>query len=104
MAADPLHAETALADRRHASANGNGRSPATEIELLEQIHRLELAKMRMQLVLYRKALLAAGLEPPDRDGEDLLEMWRDCRHVIETANEFVMRLGTSKELLEMAWR
>jgi hypothetical protein len=30
-------------------------------------------------------------------------MWRDCRHVISTASEFVTRLGTAKELLA-DWR
>jgi hypothetical protein len=72
------------------------------VELFEawvEEHRLELAKREMQLVRYRKALIDNGIEPPDADGQELLEMWQDCRHVISTASEFVMRLGTAKELL-----
>lgn len=72
------------------------------VELLEarvEEDRLELAKLRMQLVRYRLALEANGIEPPDMDGADLLAMWQDCRHVMSTASEFVMKLGPAKELL-----
>ena len=72
------------------------------VELFEariEEDRLELAKRDMQLVRYRLALLEHGIEPPDADGEELLQMWRDCRHVISTASQFVMKLGTGKELL-----
>lgn len=62
-------------------------------------HRLEMAKMEMQLVRYRKVLIKNGIEPPDASGEELLAMWEDCRHVMTTASQFVMKLGTSKELL-----
>lgn len=62
-------------------------------------HRLEVAKLRMQLVRYRQALIENGLDPPDADGEELLAMWRECRHVISTASQFVMSLGSGKELL-----
>jgi hypothetical protein len=75
------------------------------VEVLEAMaaeHRIELAKRDMQLVRYRSALEEHGIEPPDMDGEELLRMWRDCRHVMSTASQFVMRLGTSKELL-MDW-
>jgi hypothetical protein len=68
---------------------------AREIE-----HRMEMAKLRMQQVLYRQALLDAGLDPPDRDGADLLEMWVKCREVIVAASECLAMLGTSKELLD----
>lgn len=72
------------------------------VELLEarvEEYRLELAKRDMQIVRYRLVLEEHGIEPPDADGADLLEMWRDCRAVISTASEFVAKLGTSKELL-----
>ena len=72
------------------------------MELLEarvEEYRLELAKREMQLVRYRLVLEQHGIDPPDADGEELLEMWRDCRHVISTASQFVMNLGASKELL-----
>jgi hypothetical protein len=61
--------------------------------------RLELAKREMQLVRYRLALIEHGIEPPDADGEELLRMWQECRYVISTASQFVMRLGSQKELL-----
>lgn len=72
------------------------------VELLEarvQEYRLEIAKRDMVIVRYRQALIAAGVDPPDLEGADLLEMWQDCRAVISTASEFVAKLGTSKELL-----
>jgi hypothetical protein len=72
------------------------------IELFEarvQEHRLELAKREMQLVRYRQTLIEHGIEPPDADGEELLAMWQECRHVISTASQFVMRLGSGKEML-----
>ena len=73
--------------------------PSEAFEAQEWLHGQEIAKLRMQLVTYRAALEEAGIEPPDMEGADLLQMWRDCRKVIETANEFVIGLGTSKELL-----
>ena len=73
--------------------------PLHALHDVEQAHRLEVAKQRMLLLKYRLLLEQHGIEPPDDEGADLLEMWRDCRRVIETANWFVMRLGTSKELV-----
>jgi hypothetical protein len=75
------------------------------VEVLEsqiEVFRLELAKRDMQLILYRQCLLDNDIIPPDSHGEDLLQMYNECRKVISTANQFVMRLGTSKELL-MDW-
>jgi hypothetical protein len=68
-----------------------------EARVLE--HRLELAKRDMQLIRYRQVLIENGIEPPDAEGEELLQMWRDCRHVISTASQFVMKLGSAKELM-----
>jgi hypothetical protein len=64
----------------------------------------EIAKLKMQLVTYRYALERAGVEPPDMEGADLLQMWRDCRAVIRAAQECVANLGTSKELLSDRWK
>lgn len=77
--------------------------PHSILEAQAATHRLELAKQRMLLIRYRLLLEEHGIEPPDDEGADLLAMWRECRRVIEVANEFVMRLGTSKELLA-EWR
>lgn len=74
----------------------------TEMATAQAIHatyRSEVAKLKMQLVLYRKALVEHGIEPPDREGEDLLEMVRDCNAVISTASAFITRLGSAKEML-----
>jgi len=75
------------------------------LEAKELEHRAELAKLKMQLTLYRSTLEEHGIEPPDRDGADLLQMWRDSAAVISTASAFVAQLGTSKELIGSApWR
>jgi len=67
-------------------------------------HRAELAKLRMQVALYREALVEHGIEPPDRDGEELLQMWRDSAVVITTANAFVAKLSSAAELMSETWR
>jgi hypothetical protein len=64
-------------------------------------HRAELGKLRMQLALYRETLEAHGIAPPDRDGDELLQMWRDCSAVISSASEFAAHLSSSKELLSV---
>lgn len=73
--------------------------PSEIIEAMELEHRAELAKARMQVIRYRKALEDHGIEPPDADGDDFLQMWRDCSSVISTASDFVANLGSAKELL-----
>ena len=64
----------------------------------------EIAKLKMQVLRYREALVAAGLEPPDAEGKDLLAMWEGCKAVIAAAQNCVAELGTSKELLAEKWR
>lgn len=59
----------------------------------------EIAKLKMQLLRYRLALAEAGIEPPDMEGEDLMQMWESCRAVIAAAHGCLAQLGTSKELL-----
>jgi hypothetical protein len=79
--------------------------PETLLEAREMEHRLECARLQMQILVYREALLQAGVTPPDKEGQELLEMWQDCRAVISTANEFVAKLGSAKELLKgEGWR
>ena len=70
------------------------------IEAMSATHRIEMAKKAMQVALYREALEEAGIDPPDQDGDDLLELVRNCNAVISTASEFVHYLGTSKEMLD----
>ena len=77
--------------------------PAELLEAKTEEFRIELAKRDMQLVRYRLCLEQHGIEPPDADGEELLRMWQDCRTVITTASQFMIRLGSSKELL-MDWQ
>ena len=69
------------------------------VDAVHATYRSEVAKLKMQLVLYRKALLDAGIEPPDHDGEELLAMLRDCNAVISTTATFVQHLGSAHELL-----
>jgi hypothetical protein len=73
--------------------------------LVESVHcayREEVAQLKMQLVLYRRALVGAGIEPPDRSGEDLLELVRCCNAVVTTTSEVIHHLGSAKEL-ELGW-
>jgi len=69
------------------------------VETMIQEHRVELAKMELQLALYRGALEEAGIEPPDRAGAELLQMWRDASAVVRTTADFTARLGSAKELI-----
>jgi hypothetical protein len=73
--------------------------PAEVFEAQEYEHQLEIAKLTMRVITYRIALEEAGIEPPDDTGEELLAMWRDCRHLIHTAQTMLANLGTSKEML-----
>jgi hypothetical protein len=73
--------------------------PTEVLEAVEMEHRAELAKVRMQLVVYRQVLEEHGIEPPDKDGAELLEMYRRCSAVISTASEFTAVLGSAKEML-----
>lgn len=59
----------------------------------------EIAKLKMQVLRYREALVDAGIEPPDAEGKDLLDMWNACKAVVGAAHDCVAQLGTSKELL-----
>ncbi len=67
-------------------------------------HTEELGRMTMQLILYRRALVEAGIEPPDREGEDLEALWQSCKNVVRAASELTATLGTSAELLSGTWR
>lgn len=73
--------------------------PREVVEAMRSEHRKDLARLKMQVILYRRALQENGIEPPDRDDDELLEMWNDCRAVISTANHFVAQLRSAKELL-----
>ena len=74
-------------------------STADIVEAMSYEYRAELAKLRMQLILYREALEEAGIEPPDRNDDELLQMWKNARAVISTASMFVADLRSAKELL-----
>lgn len=79
--------------------------PPEMLAAKEHEHRAEIARARMQLVLYRAALEQHGIVPPDRDGEELLALYRRCCAVISTASEFVAEMGTAKEFLtDQSWR
>lgn len=73
--------------------------PIDVMEAKETEYRLELAKERMRVLRYRDLLEEHGIEPPDLDDEQLVQMLRDARAVITTASEFVAHLGTAKELI-----
>jgi len=69
------------------------------VDSVHASYRSEVGKLKMQLLLYREALLEAGVEPPDKSADDLLQMYRSCSLVISTASEVVGQLGSAKELL-----
>lgn len=73
---------------------------ASAIAALEMQRRDDLSRERMRTLLYLQALRDAGIEPPDADDNELLQLWQDARAVVSTASEFVHHLGTAKELLE----
>lgn len=68
------------------------------VQSVHDTYRGEVAKLKMQLVLYRKALLDAGIEPPDKSGEDLIELVNRCNAVVTTASDVISHLGSAKEL------
>jgi len=74
--------------------------PTELLEARVQEYRIELAKKDMQLVRYRLLLEQYGIEPPDSEGAELVQMYRDCRAVISTASEFVKDLGSARELMD----
>jgi hypothetical protein len=69
------------------------------VEALQTECRLEVGVMRMQLVRYAAALEEHGIPVADADTAELLTMWRDAAAVVDTASEFVVKLGTAKELI-----
>ena len=73
------------------------------VDALHLAHRAENAKMAMQVARYRALLEQHGIEPPDDEGEDFLQLAREAAAVIHTATEFTVKLGTSKELLADSW-
>lgn len=77
--------------------------PVEALEAATLEHRRELAKVRMQLVIYRDTLELNGIDPPDKDGAELLELYRRMSAVISTASEVVAVLGPAKELLQDSW-
>jgi hypothetical protein len=68
------------------------------LEAIQTAHRVEVGKLGMQLALYRAALEDAGIEPPDKDGEELLRLWRGAARVVTSASDFASDMGSAKEL------
>ncbi len=81
------------------SLRGDARRHAETVFAVRIPLEREIEKLAMELVVYRKALIDAGIEPPNLSGADLLEMWEACRQVINAAHGCIAQLGTSKELL-----
>ena len=71
------------------------------IEAMTLAHREEVAKLSMEVALYRATLEEHGIEPPNRSGADLLRMWRRCMELVGHATNFAHQLGSEKELLEV---
>lgn len=69
------------------------------VEAVHATYRGEVAKLKMQLAIYRDTLLEHGIDPPDHEADDLLEIVKACNAVISTTSQFAVQLGTAKELL-----
>lgn len=69
------------------------------IEAKELEHRVEVNRLKAKLALYRMALEDAGIQPPDGEAADVVQLWRDTAAVIDTTSTFVERLGSAKELI-----
>lgn len=78
--------------------DGIGRPP-TEYEAMVRTHRAEVTRLSLTIVRQRALLEQYGIEAPDNEGRDMLELWRECARVVEAAHSLVEHLGTSKELL-----
>jgi len=70
------------------------------LEAVEKEHRAEVGKLKLQLVVYRRALVDAGVDPPDMDGDDLLQLWQSYADVARATGDFVVKLGPAKEMLD----
>lgn len=80
--------------------DGIGRPPTSaEYEGMVRAHRAEVARLSVTIVRQRALLEQHGIEAPDDEGRDMLELWRECARVVEAAHSLVEHLGTSKELL-----
>jgi hypothetical protein len=72
--------------------------PVEAFQALINEHRVEMAKLRMQLIVYREMLISHGIEPPDRDDDELMQLYERARTVVSSASIFVAGLKSEKEL------
>jgi hypothetical protein len=75
--------------------------PAELLDAQAREHHREIVVLQMRVLRYRMLLEEHGIEAPDHDDDELLAMWQDCRLVISSASSVLMRMGSSKELLEV---
>lgn len=74
-------------------------SVIASVDAVHATYRSDMAKLQMRVVLYRRLLEEHGIEIPDHDDDELMQMWQDCRAVISTAATFTSHLRSAKELL-----
>jgi hypothetical protein len=72
--------------------------PVEAFQALINEHRVEMAKLRMQLIIYRETLISHGIEPPDRDDDELMQLYERARIVVSSASSFVAGMKSEKEL------
>lgn len=70
------------------------------LEAVHQQQRVETGKLTLQLSVYRQQLIAAGIEPDDRDDEELIRLWRLAANTVSAASALVSELGPARELLD----
>jgi hypothetical protein len=67
---------------------------------VHQQHRIDRDKLALQAAVYRQQLVHAGLEPDDREDDDLIRLWRVAADTVSAASALVAELGTQVELLD----
>jgi len=68
-------------------------------------YRKKINELEAQLLLYRKALIDAGIDPPDRESDDLMELMRRIAALTEASTDFVDFFGSGKEMWSgTSWR
>ena len=68
-------------------------------------YRTKINQLEAQLLLYRMALIDAGIEPPDAGGEDLVRIMELIQALTVASTDFVQFFGSGREMWsDRSWR
>lgn len=74
-------------------------------EALHATYRTKINELEAQLLIYRVALEEAGVELPDRSGDDLLRLMRIIAALTEASTDFAQFFGSGQEMwTDKSWR